>query len=85
MEFHITSDLLPKVPGVKHDRENWETPIADKMNDAYDFLKSLSHHGHIELFFDSKSQEFNIIKQKCKNLTKSELVEIVALLDRELS
>ena len=85
MVYHISTDLIPNVPGVKHDRGNWETPIADKMNDACDFLNSLSHHGHIELFFDSKSQKFKVIKQKCQNLTEDEINKVITLLYRELS
>ena len=76
MDFYINTDLIPKQSGVKHDRKNWESPIADKMNNAYDFLNNLNHKGHIELYFDSKSQEFNVEYDKCKDLSKQEIDDI---------
>lgn len=76
MDFYIHTDILPKESGVEHNRKNWESPLADKMNDAYDFLKSLNHKGYIELYFDSKSQEFTIEYDNSKDLSKQEIDEI---------
>lgn len=80
MDFYINTDLIPKKHGVKHARNNWESPLADKMNDAYDFLKTINHKGHLELYFDSKSQEFNIEYEKCKDISKKEIENIFKMM-----
>lgn len=84
MEFFIHTDLFPKESNVKHSRDNWESPIGDKMNNAYDFLKNLKHKGYIELYFDSKSQEFKIEYDKCKELTRQEIDDIFMKMNQSL-
>jgi hypothetical protein len=38
MNFIINSDVIPFENGI-HKRENWESPLMDKFNDAFEFLK----------------------------------------------
>jgi hypothetical protein len=79
MDFKIKTDLLPKVTGIKHDRENWDSSDADKFNDAYEFLNYYDHHGYLELFFDSKTQRFSVIEESCRELSKMEIARITDL------
>lgn len=77
MKFKIETDLIPKNFGAKHDKNNWESPISDKMNNAYEILESIDHHGYIELYFDSLSQEFTVNKDGCRDITQSEADSIL--------
>lgn len=84
MEFKIETDLVPIKSGIPHSRDNWTSPEADKMNDAYDYLLMLEHSGFLKLWYDSKTQKFTVNKDECKGLTEKEANGILFELELEL-
>ena len=76
MKFIIISDVIPLENGT-HKRENWESPIMDKFNNAYEFLEKIEMKGHFEVFFESKPQLFRIEPEKCKGITKGKLNKLL--------
>ena len=84
MEFKIETDLVPIKSGISHSRDNWTSPEADKMNDAYDFLLMLKHNGFLKLWFDSKTQKFTVIIKECTGLTDKEIDDILVEMELEL-
>jgi len=76
MKAHISTDFTPKTVGV-HKRENWESPIMDKYNNAHDFLLSLDIDGEFSCKFDSSSQMFSPIIDECNGLLKEKIDSII--------
>ena len=81
MKANISTDRHPKTIGT-HKRENWESPIMDKYNDACDFLLSLDIDGEFSCDFNSSSQRFSAIIDECKNISKEEIDNIIAKLNK---
>jgi len=84
MKFKIETDLIPKKSGVSHSRDNWPSPEADKMNDAYDYLNELEHKGFLKLWFDSKTQNLTIVKEECSDLSNNEIGIILSEMENKL-
>ena len=58
MEFKIDTDLIPKKSGLKHSRDNWLRPEADKMNDGYDYLNEIVQFGFLKLGLTLRLKNF---------------------------
>lgn len=76
MEVHITTDKYPTNEG-SHQRENWESPLLDKFNDAFDYLIKIESEGDFHCHFNSSSQIFTPNYERCSKLSKTEIDTLI--------
>jgi hypothetical protein len=80
MKFYISTDRFPNTDltkNVPHKRENWESPLLDKCNNAYDYLTSLNIGGEFYCHFNSSTQVFTPKYEQCNGMSKEKIDDII--------
>lgn len=84
MKIDISTDKLPNVDITKrtpHKRENWDSPLFDKLNDAFDYLLSLDRSGEFYCHFNSSTQEFTPKYEQCIGISKEEIDNLITIIN----
>ena len=80
MNYYISTDSNYKVgtiDNVPHKKENWESPVMDKFNNAAEYLDSINSNAKLECHFNSSTQLFIPKYELCIGLSKAEVDDLI--------
>lgn len=80
MRIDISTDKFPNTDltkNISHKRENWDSPLFDKFNNAYDYLISLDMNGEFYCHFNSSTQVFTPKYEQCNGISKEKKDDLI--------
>lgn len=79
MKHYISTDKEQSfgwTENIPHKKENWESPLMDKLNRAHDYLRKLPLDGEYYCHFNSSTQMFSVKYELCNDMTEEEIYSL---------